>query len=163
MKQKVVEALSDVDHCSFMSDLWTACHNQAYISLTVHFVASSMEMKNFCLMTKEVPAHTTKNLAKVLQQTIEEWELASKVYGFTTDNGRNMVNAVVDHLKVIHLPCIGHATQLAVEKAFRLQDVTSALGKVRKLVGYFRKSPKATYNLREKQRLLNLLQHELIQ
>ena len=52
VKQKVVEALIDVDLCSFMSNWWTDCHNQVYISLTVQFAASSMEMKNFCLMTK---------------------------------------------------------------------------------------------------------------
>lgn len=131
-----------------------ACgHNRAYISLTVHFVASSMEMKNFCLMTKEVPeAHTAENLAEVLQQAIEEWNYLVKFM----DNGRNMVNTVVDHLRVIYLPCIGHTIQLAVEKAFCLQDLASALGSVRKLVGYFRKLSKATYSLREKQRLLNL-------
>ena len=74
----------------------------------------------------------------------------------------NMVNAVVNHLRVIHLPCIGHTIQLAVEKAFCLQDIESALRKVLKLVGYFRKSSKATYSLREKKRLLNLPHHELV-
>ena len=55
VKQKVVGALIDVvDLCSFVSNLWTDCHNRVYISLTVQFAASSMEMKNFCLMTKEV-------------------------------------------------------------------------------------------------------------
>ena len=95
-------------------------------------------------MTKEVPeAHTAENLAEVLEQAIEEWELASKVYGFTTDNEMNMVNTVINHLRVIHLPCIGHTIQLVVEKAFCLQDIESALRKVLKLVGYFRKSSKA--------------------
>ena len=47
----------------------------------------------------------------------------------------NMVNAVINHLRVIHLPCIGHTIQLAVEKAFCLQDIESALRKVLKLVG----------------------------
>ena len=51
-----------------------------------------------------------------------------------------MVNAVVNHLRVIHLPCIGHTIQLAVEKAFCLRDIKSALRKVLKLVGCFRKS-----------------------
>ena len=80
-------------------------------------------------------AHTAENLAEVLLQAIEEWELASKVYGFSTDNEMNMVNAVINHLRVIHLPCIGHTIQLAVEKAFCLQDIESALRKVLKLVG----------------------------
>ena len=83
--------------------------------------------------------HNQCNLAEVLEQAIEEWELASKVYGFTTDNEMNMVNAVVNHLRVIHLPCIGHTIKLVVEKPFCLQDIESALRKVLKLVGYFRK------------------------
>ena len=101
-------------------------------------------------------------MAEVLKQAIDDGKLTGKVY-MDTDNCKNIVNAVVEHLEVFHLPCIGHTLQLAVEKAFHLSDVMSVLGRVRKLVGHFKKSSKATYSLREKQQLLGLPQHELIQ
>ncbi len=164
VKQRVVQSLSKIDYCAFTSDLWTGCHNKAYISLTVHFVNSSMEMKNYCLATKEIPeAHTAVNLAEVLKSAFTEWSLSEKVYGFCTDNAQNIVNAVINNLQVLHLPCFGHTLQLSVQKAFNLTEIAVVLGKVRKLVGHFKKSSKATYCLREKQRLLNLPEHELIQ
>lgn len=77
----VITELSEIDNCSFTSDLWTGCHNRAYISLTVHFITPSIEIKNFCLITKEVPEnHTAINLTEVLQSAIDDWELSNKVY-----------------------------------------------------------------------------------
>lgn len=32
----------------------------------------------------------------------------------TTDNGSNIINTVVDHLKLIHMPCINHTLQLSI-------------------------------------------------
>lgn len=86
------------------------------------------------------------------------------MYGFCTDdNCKNIVNAIIDHLQVLHLPCVRHTLQLSVEKAFDLNDVAVVLGRVHKLVVHFKKSSKAMYSLREKQKLLNLPEHELIQ
>ena len=114
-------------------------------------------MRNFSLITKEIPEnHTAVNLSEVLQNAIDDWELFTKVYGFGTNNCKKIVNAVVDHLQVVHMPCVGHTLQLSVEKAFHLSELVSVLGRVQKLVGHFKKSPKATYSLREKQRLLKL-------
>ena len=74
-------------------------------------------------MTREISeAHTGKNLAEVLKQAIDDWKLTGKVYGFSTDNCKNIVNAAVEHLEVFHLPCIGHTFQLAVEKAFQVMS-----------------------------------------
>ena len=47
VKQDVVKSLHEVDHCSLTSDLWTGCHDQLYLSLTVHFITLSMKMKNY--------------------------------------------------------------------------------------------------------------------
>ena len=44
---------------------------------------------------------------------------------------------------------------LSIEKAFHLNEVASVLGRVQKMFGHFKKSSKATYSLREKQRLRN--------
>ena len=50
----------------------------------------------------------------VLQEIFKEWKITGKVYGSTTDNGGNIVNACVDYLQLVHIPCIGHTLQLAV-------------------------------------------------
>ena len=123
-----------------------------------------MKIKHYCLMTKEVTeTHSAENLAEELRQGIDEWDLSDKLYAITTDNCKNIVNAVVDHLNVLHIPCIGHTLQLGVQKAFTINRVANVLGKVRKLVQHFRKSSKAMYQLRAKQTVLSLPKHELIQ
>ena len=104
-------------------------------------------------MTKEVTeTHSAENLAEELRQGIDEWDLSDKLYAITTDNCKNIVNAVVDHLNVLHIP---HTLQLDVQKAFTINRVANVLGKVCKLVQHFRKSSKAMYQLRAKQTVLS--------
>jgi hypothetical protein len=74
----------------------TGCHYGA-----LHFITPSVEIKNYCLITKEVPeSHTAINLAEALQSATDDWELSDKVYGFATDN---IVNAVVDKFSICHV------------------------------------------------------------
>ena len=89
-------------------------------------------MRHHCLQTREVDeSHNAINLAKELSAAIEEWGLNDrvKVYGCTTDNAANITNAVVDHLHLIHLPCVGHTLQLGVEKGLKVPQVARVLGK----------------------------------
>lgn len=162
VKQIVKDDLTKADYVSLNSDLWTGCHNRGYLSLTVHFVVSSMEMRHYCLMTQEVSvAHNAENLAKELTEAIDDWDLPGKVYAFCTDNAKNIVNAVRQlNGCVLHLPCFGHTLQLGVQKCFNIDGISRILGK---LVEHFRKSSKATYELRSKQTLLDLPKHELVQ
>ena len=166
VKKKLVKLHNEAEHCAFTTDLWTGCHNRGYLSLTVHFIDSRMELNHYCLMTKEVSeSHTADVIASVLSESFQEWELREpeQVYAFCTDNGKNIVNAIINHLKVLHLPCIGHTLQLSVQKSFSIDRVARVLAKVRKLVEHFKKSSKSTNEFRSKQALLDLLRHKLVQ
>ena len=81
----------------------------------------------------------------------------------TTDNAANISNAVVKELKLPHFGCVGHVLQLSIGKAFKLGPVDRVLGKVKRLVAHFQRSNNETYALREKQAVLQLPKHELIQ
>ena len=59
--------------------------------------------------------------------------------------------------------CIGHTLQLAVKKALEITSVKKALGQCQRCVEHFNSSTKATYKLQEKQQLLKIPQHALIQ
>ena len=89
--------------------------------------------------------------------------LEKEFMGATTDNAQNIRNAIVGIMEIHHLGCIGHTLQLSVNKSFRLTLVARLLGRVKKLVEHFKRSTKETYLLRDKQILLDLPQHELIQ
>ena len=150
---------------SITTDLWTSQHqNRAYISVTAHFITVSFTFLLRRLAAREISVdHSAVSLAKVLQEIFEEWKIDHKVYGATTDNDKNIVNACVDHLKLVHMPCIGHTLQLAVKSALEITSVKKALGRCRKCVEHFNRSTKATYKLREKQQLLKIPQHAVIQ
>ena len=103
VKSSLRASLLLATHISFTTDLWTGCHNRAYLSLSAHYVSPTWEMKHHCLSTWEVSvAHTAVNIAKELREEIVQWGISDRVHGFTTDNGQNVVNAIVDHLNYPH-------------------------------------------------------------
>ena len=108
-------------------------------------------------------ARTAENLGDEVSKILADWNLSEKLYGAITDNARNVRNAVVDIMQVVHLGCVGHTLQLSVSKAFVLTPVSRLVGKVKKLVEHFRKSTKETYALHAKQALLQIPEYELIQ
>ena len=115
------------------------------------------------MSTKELPSdHTASNIATAVEETLCDWNIDTvKVVAVVTDNAKNMTNAVTE-LDMFSFPCIGHTLQLGVKKAFDIPKVHTALARVRRLVLYFHRSPKAMYKLREKQKLLGLPGHHLI-
>ena len=121
--------------------MWTGCHSRSYMAVTAHTINDDWKMKSFCLAThKIVDAHTADNIADELSAIITEWQLDTKVLGITTDNARNVKNAV-DSLNFIHFGCIGHTLQLSVGRRLQLGFVSRVLGCVCKLVEHFHKSP----------------------
>ena len=92
----------------------------------------------------------------------QEWNISDKVFGSTTDNGQNIVNAI-GLLGLQHFPCLAHTLQLSIKKALNISKVHSTIGRCKKLVEHFNKSPKETYKLREKQKMLQIPEHQLIQ
>lgn len=62
-----------------------------------------------------------------------------------------------------HVRCIAHKLNLASQKSLKLDRVSELLAKVRKVVTFFHRSPKATEVLREMQAQLHLTNHKLIQ
>ena len=146
------------------TDLWTAQHQQrSYISLTVHFIDIDFELQSKCLQTLEVPQdHNASSLTEVLDSMLKDWNISEKVCGGTTDNGSNIVNAI-GLLEIEHFPCFAHTSQLSIKNGLNIPRVQRVLGRCKKQVEHFKKSTKETYKLREKQEMLKLSQHKLIQ
>lgn len=62
-----------------------------------------------------------------------------------------------------HVRCIAHTLNLASQKSLKVDRVSELLAKVRKVVTFFHRSPKATEVLHEMQAQLHLLNHKLVQ
>lgn len=163
VKASITDSLSNIGCCSLTTDMWTGCHSRSYMAVTAHTISDDWKMKSFCLATREiVDAHTADNIADELSAVITEWQLDTKVLGITTDNARNVKNAV-NSLKFTHFGCIGHTLQLSISRGLQLGFVSRVLGRVRKLVEHFHRSTNAMYALRQKQQLLGIPEHALIQ
>jgi len=163
MKQKVHDIVSSGRFHSVTTDLWTSQYQvKGYLTLTTHFIDSEWVLRSFVLATVEVPMeHTAENIKKVVTDILLEYGIEEKVIAATTDNGTNVVKAI-ELLEFFHMPCVGHTLNLAVKKCFELNQVARALARVRKLVGHFHRSTKAMSKLREKQQLLGVVCHQLI-
>ena len=160
----IEKQLAAVETCAVTTDLWTSLHQQrAYISLTAHFVDSDFKHHSKCLQTLEIPQdHDASSLKDVLTSMFEDWKIAGKVCGGITDNASNMVNAF-RLMGIEHFPCVAHTLQLSIGRGLGVTRVQRVLGRCKKLVTHFKKSTKETYKLREKQEMLQLPQHMLIQ
>jgi len=106
-------------------------------------------------------SHTGVNIAEVLLEAIEEWGIPADP-PLVTDNATNMTTAAKEANFSIHIGCFAHTLNLACGRALKINNVARLLGRVRRIVAYFHRSPLAMGVLKEKQALLNLPLHKLI-
>ena len=74
----------------------------------------------------------------------------------TTDNARNIVNAVKEAGLGPQIGCFPHTINLASQKATGLNQVSRVLGRVRRIVSFFHRSSTAAHILESKQEMLNV-------
>ena len=65
---------------------------EPYISFTVHYVDENWKLHSKCLFMPQ--DHSGINMADVLHETLESWELSEeKMVCLTSDSGSNIVSA----------------------------------------------------------------------
>lgn len=78
-----------------------------------------------------------ENVAEVLKEVVEVWEITEKISAATTDNGRNIVRAI--EISGWHrIPCFGHTLQLAIQARFSLPAIAEILTRCRRIVAHFK-------------------------
>lgn len=160
-KAACIQELKKTDDISITTDCWTSHATQAYMTVTAHFVKPDWEMVNLVLQTRELPGqHTSQHLADAIQQCCVEWFILKPPV--TTDNAANVVKAV-NILTFQHIPCLAHTLNLAAKAGLGCTSVAKILGRCRRLVGFFKHSTVATNILTEKQNMLGVPIHKLIQ
>ena len=134
-KEKLLAVLAAQSHVSLTTDMWTSRAGDGYMSLTCHFVSSEFEMHHCNLFTHHLPrVHDHVNIAEALRVSTTEWriDLQDQVMAFTTDNGSNIVKAISDDLQKLHIPCVGHTLNLAVQAALKVPRLMRILARCRK-------------------------------
>ncbi|XP_053994525.1 E3 SUMO-protein ligase ZBED1-like [Hylaeus volcanicus] len=143
---------------SFTTDGWTTRAVQSYMSLTVYYVTTDFELKNFMLSLEHVPEkHTFKYLQSMILNCLQSWHFDVTKYAFfTTDNGRNIAKAINTYSNWTRIPCFGHCLQLAIRSAMRnFTKYTELRKKCRAIVTFFSKSTTAKEKLVTVQKRIN--------
>ena len=148
VRLEVEKEISCATYITITSDLWTAQHqHRTYISLTVHFVDASFQMRSRCLQTPEIlQDHSADSISEVLSEMLIDWKIKERVIGATTDNAKNITNAI-EQMDIQHLPCVGHTLQ----RGLKIAKVKSCISQCKSVVSHFKKSTKDTHSLRDKQ------------
>ena len=165
-KSLVQQELKEVQYLGLTTDMWTSRANDGYISLTAHYITPSFEMKHRNLQSFSFPgSHSAVNIAKLLEQLAADWkiDLYTQVTAFTTDNAKNITNAITENLMLTMIPCAGHTLNLVVQRALSTPGLATTLGRCRKIVEHFHRSRLDNKELKSKQKQLDLPQHNLIQ
>lgn len=103
-------------------------------------------------------------LSKVLKDCVVEWGIPTSL-GFppvVTDNAANVTKAVQLTESAVHVPCLAHTINLAVQKSLKVKRVSHLLARVQRIVAFFHRSALANKLLQSKADLLNLPNHKLI-
>lgn len=164
----MVEVLRGADTVSITTDGWTSRATQSYISITAHVINAEWELAGFVLQTRPLlESHTGANIAEVLKEAVAEWQLERQQQSIAvvTDNARNMDVAVREAGLAPHIKCFAHTLNLATQAGLSVPRVARLLGRIRRIVNFFHRSPTATAVLATKQKLLlgpDINEHKLI-
>lgn len=134
------------------TDGWTSTANESYISTTCHFITTENKMET-CLLEcfKYTKSHTADNLCEELVRTANDWKIRDKIVAIVSDNAANVV-AAIKKTNWCHIPCFAHTLNLVVQYA--LEKIKPTRKKVKDIVEFFKRSPKATELLKETQKLM---------
>ena len=93
---------------SFTTNLWTGCHSQADISITIHYLSPDdnyADPPSLCYYTTGLMSHNAENLANEIEEMPRKWNIRDKIYGTTSDNAQYIKNTIFYHMKLHHLGC----------------------------------------------------------
>lgn len=159
----VKASLGSAERVALTCGGWTSRTTEAYVTITAHFINKEWELVTHVLQTRDMPeSHTGHNLAEHLKTALAEWGITEKDPVIVTDNASNMTIAAEKAAFTLHVKCYAHTLNLAAQRALKISAVARLLGRVRRIVNFFRRSTTANHMLKEKQRLLRLPEHKLM-
>lgn len=154
---KLKSMLNNVNDVSITTDMWTSDSTKSYITVTCHFIYND-NLYSPVIATREVcESHTGENIASELSYIFNEWNITHKIVTIVSDSGANIKNAINEHLKKYHHPCVAHTLNLSVNDAINKNtELLQVLKTCRAIVGHFKHSSSATEKLREFQKQMGL-------
>ncbi|XP_034040278.1 uncharacterized protein LOC117522970 [Thalassophryne amazonica] len=157
----VIQQLAHVSKTAITCNGWTSVAQDHYLTVTVHYIyKGSIQQK--VLSTEAVyEAQTGLVVAEEIHKILQEFKLTGKVLAATVDNASNL-DVALKNFKFLKVGCFAHTLNLAAQKVYGIQAVTRWCAKIRAVVVWLKHSTISKTVLREKQRLLNLPEHNVI-
>jgi hypothetical protein len=164
-KIRLLAQINSRPYVSSSTDIWTSRTQQAYLTVTVHFLTEEWIMESNVLLTREIPEkHTGINITERLKAAAKEWNITDeKLAAVVRDNAANMALTVDIIGNWNDIGCFGHTLQLAVNAGLNIDQLSRLTAVARKLVGHFKHSVTAVAALKEKQKAMSVAEHKLLQ
>ena len=124
---------SEVHFMAVTTDIWTSRANDAYLSLTMHFVDSSWDMVSCVLATAPFSEHhTAVNIVDKVKQVMVEFNVESHhLLAIVHDQCANMQLAgdllCEESEGCQSLSCAAHRLQLCVEEGLSISTISQAI------------------------------------
>lgn len=148
--------MSNVKAVTLTTDCWTSSNTENFLAVTAHFLTHDFVIKHMVLGCEAFgERHTGENLGNAIKKIIDEWELQNKILIVVSDNASNIKKAVKDILQLRHFGCYAHSINLIAHDS--LVHAIEILDKIKKIVGYFRRSSFAMAKLLEQQKHLKII------
>ena len=163
-KEEFISDLKEVESVSLTTDTWTSNATKSFITVTEHHTNEFWNLQSNVLLAREMPErHTGENLANELKSAVAEFNLDGKVSTVVHDNARKMNSVGKKCPEWDDLNCFGHTIQLCIKQCRDISAVSKLIARARKIVGHFKHSTTVMAEMRKRQKLFELPQHELIQ
>ena len=117
-KEEIKQNMANAVSISITTDHWTSTATENYTTVTAHYINQGWNMQSKVLMTRSSgQQQITELLTQELKECFAEFGISDKIAFITTENARNIVNAV--KLIATHQPCFAHTLNLAVTDAIK--------------------------------------------
>lgn len=98
-------------------------------------ITADWQIANPVLQTRAVyESHTSDHLSEILKEAVIDWKISrtNVPIPVTTDNARNIANAVEAAGFSPHIQCFAHTVNLAAQRGMGVHHMSRLLGRVRK-------------------------------
>jgi len=134
------------------TDHWSSRCNDAYQSLTLHYISKNWEYKKWTVECKTTQGrHTGESIAALTDSMITNIPgLKEDCYKtMTTDTASNMIKAMEESLVIDkHFKCVDHIINVCVLKALEDESVSQAVQKCKDLASATHRSSSKTEKLK---------------
>ncbi|KAJ4425388.1 hypothetical protein ANN_28003 [Periplaneta americana] len=148
---RVATKLSSASTVCLTTDCWSSRNTEGYLAVTAHFISEDFKINSVLLKCCSIDvSHTSANLASIIKEITDTFNLTDKVLIVVSDNAANIKGAIINELGWKHFGCYAHTLNLVVQNA--LQHVKTLQEKVKLIVGHFKRSSIANEKLLAYQR-----------